>query len=214
MAATKEADLISAVLRYAVRCLADGDRDALRAMNFGPKEIEALRGMQLADLPRLESLGAHCLEVDLNRDVYWTMVAHLQRERTAEALQHDLIKADAPFEMMQTFFGLSSRDYSRLRRLLAATPAVGRPPEADEESQHTLWAAWMRRRESTDADLLAPETYLELHRETGIGLRAIWNLTRRWAALGDLSGTRTSGGRAGTDGTGTAREDGYRVPRN
>lgn len=211
MPATKEADLISAVLRYAIRCLADGDREALRAMNFGPKEIEALRGMHLADLPRLESLGAHCLEIDLNRDVYWTMVAHLQRERAAEALQHDLIQADAPFEMMQTFFGLSSREYSRLRRVLAAAPAVGRPPEADEASQLTLWAAWMRRREGTDADLLTSGAYLDLHRETGIGLRAIWNLTRRWAALGDLGGTGTGNGRAGTA-AGTAGGDSSRFP--
>jgi hypothetical protein len=211
MGAPKEADLISAVLRYAVCCLADGDRAALRAMNFGPEEIEALRGMHLDDLPRLESLGAHCLEIDLNRQVYWTLVAHLQRERAAEALQRDLIKADAPFEMMQTFFGLSSREYSRLRRVLAAAPAVGRPPEADEASQQTLWAAWTRRREGTDADLLPPDAYLDVHRETGIGLRAIWTLTRRWAALGDLSGTGTRNGRAGTA-AGTAGADSPRVP--
>jgi hypothetical protein len=195
MGATKEADLITAVLLYAIRCLADGDQGALRAMNFGPKEIEALRGMNLADLARFESLRAHCLEVGLNRPVYWTVVAHLHRERAAEALQQDLIKADAPFEMMQTFFGLSSREYTRLRRLLAAAPAVGRPPEADEKSQQILWATWRRRRTATDPDdLLTPEAYLELHRETGIGLRAVWTLTQRWAAFGDLTdaGTNTA----------------------
>jgi hypothetical protein len=210
MAATKEADLINAVLRYAIRCLADGDRESLRAMNFGPKEIEALRATHLADLPRLESLGAHCLEIDLNRDVYWTMVAHLRRERAAEALQHDLIKADAPFEMMQTFFGLSSREYSRLRRVLSAAPAVGRPPEADEASRQTLWAAWTRRLTGSDAELLTPQAYLELHRETGIGLRAIWNLTRRWAALGDIGGAGTGNGRPGTA-AGTAGGDSSRL---
>ena len=192
MGATKEADLITAVLLYAIRCLADGDQGALRAMNFGPKEIEALRGMNLADLARFESLRAHCLEVGLNRPVYWTLVEHLSRERAAEALQQELIKADAPFEMMQTFFGLSSREYTRLRRLLAAAPAVGRPPEADEAIQQTLWAAWTRRRKDADAELLTPEAYLTLHRETGIGLRAVWTLTRRWAAFGDLTDAGTT----------------------
>ena len=192
MGATKEADLITAVLLYAIRCLADGDQGALRAMNFGPKEIETLRGMNLADLARFEHLRAHCLEVALNRPVYWTLIGHLRRERTAEVLQQDLIAADAPFEMMQTFFGLSSREYTRLRRLLAAAPAVGRPREADEASQHTLWAAWTRRRKDSDAELLSPEAYLELHRETGIGLRAVWTLTRRWAAFGDLTDAGTT----------------------
>jgi hypothetical protein len=194
--ATKEADLISAVLRYAVRCQADGDQAALRAMNFGPREIDALRGMHLADLARVESLGAHCLEIGLNRPVFWTLVAHLHRERAAEALQQELIAADAPFEMMRTCFGLSSREYSRLRRVLAAAPAVGRPPEADEASQHRLWSAWTRRRQDSDPDRLTPEEYLELHRETGIGLRAIWTLTRRWAAFGDLTDARIRSGDA------------------
>ena len=192
MATTKEADLISAVLRYAVRCLADGDPEALRAMNFGPKEIEALREMHLGDLARIESLGAHCLEIGLNRQVYWTMVTHLQRERAGEALQQELVAADAPFEMMQTFFGLSSREYTRLRRVVDVAPAVGRPPEADEESQQTLWVAWTRRQQGREDELLTPDAYLDLHRETGIGLRAVWTLTRRWAALGGLSDARTA----------------------
>ena len=208
MGATKEADLITAVLLYAIRCLADGDREALRAMNFGPKEIKALRGMNLADLARFESLRTHCLEVGLNRPVYWTLIEHLRRERAAEALQQELIKADASFEMMQTFFGLSSREYTRLRRQLEAAPAVGRPPEADEASQQTLWAAWTHRRKDADAQLLPPETYLALHRETGVGLRAVWTLTRRWAAFGDLTGvgSRTAEGRARGD-AGTTTKD-------
>ena len=43
MQATKESDLVTAILMYALRCLAEGDQIALRNMNFGPREIEALR---------------------------------------------------------------------------------------------------------------------------------------------------------------------------
>ena len=53
MIGTKEADLVTAVLLYAMRCLAEGDQHALRAMQFGPKEIEALRELNLADLYRV-----------------------------------------------------------------------------------------------------------------------------------------------------------------
>jgi len=56
MDSTKEADLVTAVLMYAMRCLAEGDQTALRNMNFGVKEIEALREMRIADLYRIESL--------------------------------------------------------------------------------------------------------------------------------------------------------------
>ena len=93
---------------------------------------------------------------------------------------------------MQTFFGLSSREYTRLRRVVDVAPAVGRPPEADEASQQILWAAWTRRQKGRDDELLTPKAYLDLHHETGIGLRAVWTLTRRWAALGDLGDARTT----------------------
>ena len=67
MEGTKEADLVTAVLMYATRCLAEPDQAALRHMNFGVKEIEALREMRVADLYRVAPLRAHCLQLALNR---------------------------------------------------------------------------------------------------------------------------------------------------
>jgi hypothetical protein len=188
MDGTKESDLITAVLMYAIRCLAEGDQAALRNMNFGPREIEALREMNLADLYRVESLRAHCLEIDLNRDVYWPMIDHLRRQRESEELQQVLIAADAPLEMMQTLFGLGSREYTRLRRMLTVDPSVGRPAEPDEASTHKLWNAWIQRVEREDDGPLSPNEYLAIHRETNISMRAIWNLTQRWNQYGDLTG--------------------------
>ena len=187
MDGTKEADLVTAVLMYAIRCLAEGDQAALRNMNFGPKEIEALREMSLADLYRIESLRAHCLEIALNRQVYWPMIDHLRQQRVSEEALQSLIAADAPLEMMQILFGLNARDYSRLRRTLSVDPSVGRPPEPDEASSHRLWQVWSSRVGGEESGLLAPETYLQIHAETGISMRAIWNLTQRWAQYGNLT---------------------------
>jgi len=202
MQGTKESDLVTAVLMYALRCLAEGDHIALRNMNFGPREIEALREMTLADLYRVESLRAHCLRIALNREVYWPMIDHLRQQREAEEMEQALIAADAPLEMMQTLFGLGAKEYSRLRRTLSVDPSVGRPPEADEESTHRLWHAWDRRIDSEENDLLPAAEYLELHAETGVSMRAIWNLTQRWSQYGDLSGATGPEpvGQAGTDG--------------
>ena len=190
MDGTKEADLVTAVLMYAMRCLAEGDQAALRNMNFGPKEIEALREMKLADLYRIESLRAHCLEIALNRQVYWPMIDHLRTQRESEETLQSLIAADAPHEMLQILFGLNARDYGRLRRTLSVDPSVGRPPEPDEENSHRLWQVWSKRVEGDESGLLTPEVYLEIHVETGLSLRAIWNLTQRWAQYGHLNGRR------------------------
>jgi len=188
MEGTKEADLITAVLMYAMRCLAEGDQTALRNMNFGIKEIEALREMRVADLYRVESLRAHCLDIALNRKVYWPMIEHLGEQRAMEDAIQLLISADAPQEMMQVLFGLNQRDYTRLRRTLLVDPTVGRPPELDEEGSHQLWDAWSSRVDGEESGLLTPVQYLDIHSETSLSMRAIWNQTQRWAQYGNLNG--------------------------
>ena len=200
MESTKESDLVTAVLLYAMRCLAEGDHVALHNMKFGPREIEALRAMNLSDLYRIESLRAHCLDIALNRQVYWPMIEHLRVQRESEETLQSLIAADAPHDMLLSLFGLNARDYGRLRRTLSVNPSVGRPPEADEASSHRLWRAWSARVDGQATGLLAPADYLELHRETEVPMRAIWSLTQRWAQYGNLTGqTDDAAARVGGD---------------
>lgn len=187
MKGTKEAELVTAVLMYAVRCLAEGDLAALRHMKFGAREIEALREMSLPDFYRVEVLRAHCLEIRLNRQVYWPMIEYLREQRKSEEVLQSLITADAPREMLQVLFGLNSREYGRLRRSLSVDPSSGRPPAPDEDGSHELWKIWSARTDHDASGLLAPKGYLELQRETGLSMRAIWYLTRRWVQYGNLA---------------------------
>jgi hypothetical protein len=186
MIGTKEADLVTAVLLYAMRCVAEADQHALRGMQFGPKEIEALRELNLADLYRVGSLQAHCLDIHLNRDAFWPMMAHLRGAREDEELQRDLIQADAPLEMMRSLFGVGSREYTRVRRMLALEPAVGRPAEPDEETAHKLWRSLSARLKTDPSAPLEPNEYLAIHEESGASMRAIWNVAQRWAKYGDV----------------------------
>jgi len=188
MATSKEADLITAVLIYAIRCLGEADQSALRAMGFGPSEIDALQCLNIADLNRVDALRAHCLRFELNREVFWYMVEHIKRLRASEELQQTMIKADAPQEMMQALFGLSAKEYTRRRRLMTLEPAVGRPAEPDENKEHALWKAWNARVQGDDVELLTAEDYLALKADTEVDLRAIWLLTRRWAQHGNPEG--------------------------
>ena len=185
-AGTKESELVMAVMLYAIRCLSENDQHALRDMNFGPEEVAALRELNLADLYRAGSLQAHCLDIRLNRDVYWPMLAHLRRERESEELQRDLVQADAPLEMMRSLFGVGSREYTQLRRMLAVEPGVGRPPEPDDETAHRLWHALSARLNPDSGDAIDPSAYLAVHHETGASLRAIWNLAQRIREYGDV----------------------------
>lgn len=176
----KEAELTSAVMRFAIRCLQEGDKASLREMNFGPAEVEALREMTMGDLCQLESLRSHCLSVALDRQVYWPMISQLKRRRESEELQHALVAADAPLDMMQTFFGMGGREYSRLRQTLMVQMTVGRPTEPSEDEIEKLWAAWQERENKVVDTLLPPEEYLNICDETGVSVRTIWRQAQTW----------------------------------
>ena len=175
---TKEAQLTSAVMAYALRCLQEGDQSALRDMKFGPAEIRSLQEISMGDLCHLEKVKAHCLDVALNRDVFWPMLSQLKKRRESESLQHDLIQADASLDMMQTFFGMSGREYAKLRRTLMVRISSGRPAEPSDEEIVRIWAAWRAREDKLQDGLLPPEEYLKIQEEIGVPLRAIWRQTR------------------------------------
>lgn len=202
MNSAKESDLVTAVLLYAVRCLAEGDQQALREMGLGPREIDALRGFEMADLYRLGALKAHCVEISIDRDVFWPLIAHLQSARQSEEVQRDLIQRDAPLDMMRGLFGMGSREYTRLRRILAVQPAVGRPPEPDEDTAHCLWRAIAAEQEVSDEDELTPIQYLSISEATGASLRCVWRHAQRWSDFTPLAGQGGSdaprGGRQST----------------
>ncbi len=185
MTRSKEAELTTAVMTFALRCLQEGDQGSLRDMNFGPAELQALEEVRMGDLCHLESIRTHCLKVVLNRDVYWPMLTQLKYLRESENLQHALIEADAPLDMMQTFFGMSGREYAKLRRALLVNVASGRPAEPSDEEIRQIWTAWREKEDKLTNGLLPPEEYLNIYRDTDTSLRAIWRQTRVGVDFGE-----------------------------
>jgi len=193
MRSNKDTELTAALFLYAVRCLAEGDQPALRSMNFGPREVEALKDMQFSDLGHLDTLRSHCLRVALDREIFWATIARLREWRESGELQKAMIAADAPAEMMEQLFGTGAREYVRLRRMFLVETVPGRPPEPSEEEIRILWDAWKACTGDRDDNRLRRSEYLALHEETGISLRTIWGQTRRWATYGPLPTAANAG---------------------
>jgi hypothetical protein len=181
MNGSKEADLMIAVMLYAVRCLGDGDQQSLREMGLGPRELDALRDLEMADLYRFGALRAHCVAISIDREMFWPLMSRLQDARHSEELQRDLVRRDAPLDMMRRLFGMGSREYTRLRRALAVEPTVGRPPEPDEETALRLWRAIEAVSADRDGHALLPVDYLRLCDATGASVRCVWRYVQRWA---------------------------------
>ena len=184
MIGTKESELTTAVRLYAIRCSTEGDVAALRRMQIGDKEINTICDMRMDDILQLGQVMTHCVNITLNKEVYWSLMEHVRRQRTALSTMEQLIREDAPFEMIQAFYGLPSREYTARRKQLSVPNSVGRPKEPSEFHSHQLWYAWKDLEKDEQTLRIKPEEYLHLHSETEIPLRSIWLLTERWIETG------------------------------
>lgn len=176
-------ELTHAVLRYASACARTGDWSALRDMGFSEAEVDALHGLSLGELAALErGIAGHVLRVELDRPAFWLVVEQVRRQSRDETMKLELIRRDAPAEMMERLFGMGMKEYSACRRRLRAPRGVGRPPEPDEATARDVWLAWKQLQKGRRNAHLDPAGWIALQDQTGASLRVVWRLVGRWMA--------------------------------
>ena len=184
--ARSEYEITHAAIRYATACMLDGNWHALREMGFGHRECDALQDLTLADLAALERrLSGHILKIELNQSLFWAALAEVRRESTATQTRVELIKRDAPAEMLRALYGMGDKEYARLRRHHGVPSGVGRPLELDPDAAWALSEILHRY-----PPVPAAKDWLAIADESGVALRTIWREHRRWQ-------TPTSGTAAG-----------------
>ena len=141
------ADLTLAMLLHATASLESGDWAVLRDMNFGALEIKALERLRLADVVKLvDQLDGHVLNITLDRERFWIVLDKIEAERASDRLKSDLVCREAPVDMMRHLFGMTDRQYARLRRRYRCSRGAGRPADPAPEIMDTIWEAWQTRR--------------------------------------------------------------------
>lgn len=184
---SKESELVTAITLFAARCIAEGDLRVLRELGIGAQEAEAIRDLTIVDLQRLSrKLKGHFIRgVSIDNESFWMLLQDIERERKQQIMENALIEADAPMDMMHTMFQMDPHEYAARRRLANLPPAVGRPPEPDEEASRAIWKAWKDLADEERGEL-DPDAYLAIHKETGASMRAIWGLITRWSKFDGL----------------------------
>ncbi len=184
---TKETELIHAVIVYIQRCRDEGDYSALSEMGFGPRETNALTSLSSTDKLRLASIRSHFLNIELQPKLYWRMIDYIFREKERDAIIKKLIANDAPMPMMHSLTGMSSKQYSFMRRESGLeTAKSGRPHSPSSETCDQVWKE-LKRIVSNSKDF-GPREFLTLYEtlNTEISLRVIWYLFHRWEEDGKL----------------------------
>ena len=185
MAKTKEAELTAAILLYMIRCIGEGDLLSLHQMNVGEKEIEQLKQLKVLDLHYIDMLKSHCLQVQLNQRIFANIFQYMLAQHRAEDAIQQLLGEDAPYSMLEFFFGLSNREYTQRRKSLKNMTATGRTKEPNEDATDQLFARWSRH-DQRDASgrFVEPLEYIAVAKELNLSVRSIWLLTERWIARG------------------------------
>lgn len=133
--------------------------------------------MDLAQADRFS--GCVRVEVELDIPAFRTMLRHARGMFTSEEHQRTLILADAPFAMMNSLFGICTRDFTSMRAQLRVESPPGRPRAPDEGTIAELWHAIRQRvKERGDDSLLQPQDFLDIADECGASIRHVWRVAQ------------------------------------
>lgn len=191
MTINKETELMNSIVVFFHRCEEEGDYNALYEMGFGPSEVRALGSLSTTDKLRLASTKSHFLTISLNRETYWRMIDYILREKESEAMIDELIRYDAPVNMIRSLNGMSNKQFKLRRRQLGLSSlSPGRPPQPSLEVEKSIWKAVeisMNRSPNFNA-----KEFLEIFNalDQKVSMRIIWNLVQEWESDGILKRLR------------------------
>lgn len=79
---------------------------------------------------------------------------------------------------MQQLFGMSSREYTMMRRKHRRPRSAGRPREPDPETENAIWQAWQQHG-GQNCHSISAEQWLAMADEAHVDLRTLWRAIRR-----------------------------------
>jgi len=139
-------ELVKSVLLYCADRLAQGDIQSLLDLGLKDSDLRELAALKLVDLAQGDRFnGCLCVEVKLDVAAFRAMLHHTRTMLASEEHERALILADAPFAMMNSLFGICTRDFTRMRSQLQVVSPPGRPRGPDDATVAKLWHALRRR---------------------------------------------------------------------
>lgn len=181
-ARSKESELNYAVFMYAMRCVAEGDVDALRRIGFVPEDVPILDQLRMADLQALAASRAHALDIRIDRDAMQRLMDTMHRRRTRERLKQELLRLEAPLQMMAALFGMNAREYTAARDRIGVTGGIGRPRTQIDDDEARIWRLWVQLADAWNPQKLRhDDLWLVIGREEPSQLRNAWTAIQRWS---------------------------------
>jgi hypothetical protein len=176
---------ISASLRYITERIHEEDLSALWEMGLDQATIDEFRELRMMDWNRIISrfpqrnVGLSAKEGEILIGVDLTalirLVRHVNAERQNERVFDELIQANAPYELVSSYFGISTRQFAQ-RRKLFGLQGTGRIRAPEDGVIEAVWNECSKVLRGRSPCALSPRDLLLLHRKTGEDLRVVWRV--------------------------------------
>ena len=169
----------NAVLTYAVECATSGDTKALRDIGLSKDNLKQIEDMSLSDLNKMTRSPGHILTINVDNDAFSFLIRQIKTEKRKSKLLYYLVKADAPYALMNKYFGMQRPEYIAARDAFDMNnPERGRTSLPTEKEESVIADQWYKTVENpkdpTSID------FLKVHTTTGLSVRVIWVLYQNW----------------------------------
>ena len=165
-----DAALMQQFFIYLARVIIEYDGHKMRRLRIRPDQSLRISRMTTADLMLLGTLGGHCIDFSINEKALDEVLRQLDRKKGYRELIDRCIRVDAPKAMMNYFFGMSGRTYTRTRQALNVPIRAGRHREPDEQLANRIFRLYAERGRQFNA-----ETLLHIAEELDVRLRIVWD---------------------------------------
>ncbi len=165
-----DAALMQQFFIYLARVINEYDGNKMRRLHIRLDQSQQLSRMTTADLMLLSTMGGHCIDFSVNEAALDEVLQQIERKKGHRDLIDRCIFMDAPKAMMNYFFGMSGRAYTRTRQALNVPARAGRHREADEQLAARIFHLYSERGRQFNA-----ENLLYMAESLDTSLRMIWD---------------------------------------
>src|ERR1044071_2083223 len=105
------------LFRYILNMAVSGDSNALREFGFLPEDIPQVMSLSVREALYMEEHLALYMQVIVDREIFWQVMAMARAHSQSETLEEDLIRHGAPASLMRELCGLSAADTAQKRTM-------------------------------------------------------------------------------------------------
>ncbi|MDW0618460.1 DUF2857 domain-containing protein [Mannheimia haemolytica] len=180
-------NLNRAVIGEVIERIERGEIGYCRQLGFAEDELAVIENLTQRELNRLAKSPVTFVSAAINHHTFWQLINNVREDSRQQQIIDRALLLGASSELLREMFNLSSADVSARRKLLGIKEAMGRKPNADEETEVSVWMLWEQYRNGLvdqDKNIVefisdkAFEALMVISEESGVSLTEVVRLVR------------------------------------